>query len=286
MDDLRQKELEQQLEVERQKLTEEQREKHDRFCALLKANETYSTQFAIEGAQAIYALDGTQKLGHELRHLADRADQQGLIDQRKAFADADKAKKTPDAEKTEPAPPEPTNKPQQDEDARQQQLVTNAKELGGKEKGDVEAAAWVRQAESLDRQRHQHGRYDFDDPGRPSGGGGARAPVQPQPPNSPTPGKDALSANEVFQRFGSPELMARYNMQEQRREDAAKSSLQTPEGAARAAERGITTSEARQAERIAAYSPAALKKKADEAQAARANDPTQTQGRGRGGRGR
>jgi hypothetical protein len=94
MDEQQQAELkwQKQLEAERQKLTEKQRQRYDSFCALLKANETYSPRFAIEGAQAVHAFYGTQKLGSELAYIAQRAEHQGFIEQRAAFAEADKQK--------------------------------------------------------------------------------------------------------------------------------------------------------------------------------------------------
>ena len=227
------------------------------------------------------------------------ADHRNVVGDAIKQVDADELKRQqqPEPEKEKSAQPQPTpeatdSQQRETEEARKQQLLTNAKELGAKD--DVAAAAWVAQAESLDRQRHQHGRYDFNDPPGPSGPSGLRPPVPPQPqpptPPTPTPAKGALSANEVLQRFGNPELEARYQQQEQRREDAAKASLLSPDSATRAAARGnAPAGKTGDTDLMAAFSPAAIRRKAEEAEAARrANDPTyiQGQGQGRGGRGR
>lgn len=172
-------------------------------------------------------------------------------------------------------------------DTGAQQLLNDRGQTLGTQ--DSAAAAWVAQADSLDRQQHQHGRYDALRGGpNPPGGGGAN-PTPPQAPSSPTPPtpkSGPLSANDVLQRFGNPELEARYQQQEQRREQDAKSSssLQTPDTPARAAARGNAPAEkAQETDLRAFFSTAAIKKRAEEAEAARANDPTYTQGQGRGG---
>ncbi len=186
MDDLQLNEVERvrQLEAEREKLTEAQRKKLDHFCASLKANETYKTEYALKAAEIIRTEDGVW-LAHQIRRLKETADQQGLIDQRKA-ADKDKAKAL-DAQKTDAAQPtpEPTNKQQQTEDPRLAQLIENARQLGG-ERDPAAAEVWVRQAESLDRQRARHGRYDFNSPPPPpSGAQPTESPQPPTPPRSP-----------------------------------------------------------------------------------------------------
>ncbi|MGO9005290.1 MAG: hypothetical protein ACLQB4_05940 [Beijerinckiaceae bacterium] len=169
----------------------------------------------------------------------------------------------------------------------QQWLNDHGQSLGTQDSG---AAAWVAQAESLDRQRHQHGRYDFSDPPGPSGPSGSRPNDPPQPstpprsplPNSPSQGK--LSADEVFERFTDPAKMARYNKDTQQREEDAKSFLQSVGNPARtAASGGSSADPSRQDDLMAAFSPSAIKKKTEETRAERANDSAQAQSQGRGG---
>jgi hypothetical protein len=84
--------LRQTLDAERQKLTPDQRQKLDQFCEGLHANDTYSHEYAIKGAQAIHALDGTYKLAPELRYLAARADSAALEQLRREQRLADQSK--------------------------------------------------------------------------------------------------------------------------------------------------------------------------------------------------
>ena len=128
---------------------------------------------------------------------------------------------------------------QEAEEAQKQQLIDNAKGLGAKD--DVAAASWVAQAETSDRQHHQGGRYDvlkgFPPGNNPSSSRGGspppRDPAGPTPPSPPGPTKEPLSANEVLQRFGNPDLEARYQQQEeQRRAHQTKSASSTPATAA------------------------------------------------------
>jgi hypothetical protein len=141
------------------------------------------------------------------------------------------------------------------EEARKQQLLDNAKALGVKD--DAAAASWVAQAETLDRQRHRSGRYDPLKSVPPSNSqsssrGGSPNDPPPRDPTSPTkspppgPTKGPLSANEVLQRFGDPDLEARYEQQEQqRREQQFSSGSTTPDTAASVATRGNVPMEKR-----------------------------------------
>jgi hypothetical protein len=163
------------------------------------------------------------------------------------------------AKTSQPQPtPEITNaKPREAEETRRRQLLDNAKALGAKD--DVEAASWVAQAETPDRQHGRGGRYDIlkglppkNNP--PSSRGGSpndpppRNPTSPTPSLPPSPTKGPLSANEVLQRFGNPALQARYAQQEQRREDQINSASPAPATSAKAALRGNVPPE-KQAER-------------------------------------
>lgn len=179
---------------------------------------------------------------------------------------------------------------QEAEEARTQQLIDNAKALGAK---DGVAAAWVAHAETPDRQHHRHGRYDVlkgvppnNNPSSPHGG----PPTDPtSPTKSPTPGPTTgpLSANEVLQRFGNPELEARYEQQEQqRRVQQLNSGSTMPKTAASVIARSNTPAENKSDDDLMnMFSTAATKKRAQEEQAARANEPNKNRGR-EGGRGR
>jgi hypothetical protein len=189
--------------------------------------------------------------------------------------------------------------PQQEpgaEETRKRQLLDNAKALGAKD--DVEAASWVAQAETSDRQHGRGGRYDIlkgvppnNNPSSSRGGSPndppPRNPTSPTPSPPPSPTKGPLSANEILQRFGNPELEARYQQEDQqRREQQAKSGSTTrPETAASVIARSNTPAETgSNTDLMSVFSTAATKKKAEEEQAKRANDPSKSLGRG--GRGR
>jgi hypothetical protein len=212
-----------------------------------------------------------------------------------------KARAALEAERAKTSQPQPTleitnAKPQEAEETRRRQLLDNAKALGAKD--DVEAASWVAQAGTPDRQHGRGGRYDIlkgDPPNNsPSSSRGGspndpppRNPTSPTPSPPPPPTKGPLSANEVLQRFGNPELEARYQQEDQqRREQQAKSGSTTrPETAASVIARSNTPAETGSGtDLMSIFSTAATKKKAEEEQAARANDPSKSLGRG--GRGR
>ena len=101
------------------------------------------------------------------------------------------------------------------------------------------------------------------------------------PPNAP------LNANDVLQRFANPGLAARYHHQEQQHQERqSKSDLLTPQTPASVAARGNMPAESRpEASLMAAFSTAAVKRKAEEEEARQANDPTRGLARG-GGRSR
>jgi hypothetical protein len=111
-------------------------------------------------------------------------------------------------------------------------------------------------------------------------------PSQPTSSPPPSPTKGPLNANEVLQRFGDADLEARYQQDHQRREQRAKSSSARPETAASVIARSNNPAGAgSDTDLMSAFSTAAIKKKAEEEKAARANDPSKGLGRG-GGRGR
>jgi hypothetical protein len=187
---------------------------------------------------------------------------------------------------------------EQEKQAEKEKSLNSAKELG--QKGDVAAAAWVAQAETANRQHHQGGRYDAlrtdppdNGPTPPKGGPvNGKPPHNPtnSPPNGPPPGgpkSGPLSANEVLGRFGDSDVEARYNEDQQRREQDTKSAYVSADSATKSAARGNSVSSAAEAKEPSLmdfYVTAQDRKNAEEERAARANDPSK--GQMRGGRGR
>lgn len=78
--------LRQTLDAERQKLTPDQRQKHEHFCEGLRRNETYTPEDAIKAAKIIRTEDGIRQAA-ELRYLSQRADQHALERDRRAQRD-------------------------------------------------------------------------------------------------------------------------------------------------------------------------------------------------------
>jgi hypothetical protein len=79
----------QRLEVARQKLTDEQRKRHDEFCALLQENEGLTPDNALKAVQIIATERGVYQTT-ELRRLAERAQDQVIDDQKHARAEDDR----------------------------------------------------------------------------------------------------------------------------------------------------------------------------------------------------
>jgi colicin import membrane protein len=140
MDEQQQKELQRQrrLEAERQKLTEEQRQQHDHFCEALKANEAYKTEYAIKAAEIIRTEEGIRQ-AKALQYLSQRADQQGIIDQRKDFAEADKQKEL-QAQKAEEAQAERARDAEKQQRQEQEKQARERHEREAKELAAQEAA--------------------------------------------------------------------------------------------------------------------------------------------------
>lgn len=116
------------------------------------------------------------------------------------------------------------------------------------------------------------------------------APPSPdQPPTPPSPNAAALplSPNDVLQRFGNPALEASYQQQaQQQQEREAKSPFSTPATAASVVARANAPAGTPREDGglMSVFVKAETKQKAEEEQAARANDPSKTLERG--GRGR
>jgi hypothetical protein len=147
----------------------------------------------------------------------------------------------------------------------------------------VKTPLWEAQAGTLDRQRHQFGRYDFPPNTPPSGGASAPVRPSPDPPKPPTPARAnlPLTANEILARHNNPELEARFQNEQQVRADQKKAA--TPEAAV---QNNVPTAAAPEFDPMDAFvSPERRKKAAEAAAAARAANPSQSFGRG-GGRGR
>jgi hypothetical protein len=155
----------------------------------------------------------------------------------------------------------------------QQKAQQAAHEKREKEARDAEAAK-PREIElqavaaSFDR---RHGQANY--------GSLPQASTLPQQRNPNQP----LSANEVLQRFGNPELEAQYQRQENQRQQQAKSSLLTPSEISSSAGRGNTGDAQKASGLMSDFVKQETKRKAEEE---RAFDAAKAQVFGRGGRGR
>ncbi len=112
------------------------------------------------------------------------------------------------------------------------------------------------------------------------------SPDQPPTPPSPNAAALSLSPDDVLQRFGNPALEASYQQQaQQQQEREAKSPFSTPATAASVVARANAPAETpREDGLMSVFVKAETKQKAEEEQAARANDPNKTlerSGRGR-----
>jgi len=148
------------LELARAKLSPEQQARVDSHAERLREQEIYAPKHETAIAQIIYGdrshaqehndIDSVYSLAdYEAR---DRGAKERLTARMLASREAANAR-------SEQQPPELASSQQQElEKAAAQQLLNNAKELA--QKGDSAAVSWVAQAETLDRRRHQSGRYD------------------------------------------------------------------------------------------------------------------------------
>ncbi len=113
------------------------------------------------------------------------------------------------------------------------------------------------------------------------------SPDQPPTPPSPNAAALSLSPDDVLQRFGNPALEAHYQQQaQQQQEREAKSPFSTPATAASVVARANAPAETPREDGglMSVFVKAETKQKAEEEQAARANDPNKTlerSGRGR-----
>ena len=104
------------------------------------------------------------------------------------------------------------------------------------------------------------------------------SPDQPPTPPSPNAAALSLSPDDVLQRFGNPALEASYQQQaQQQQEREAKSPFSTPATAASVVARANAPAETpREDGLMSVFVKAETKQKAEEEQAARANDPNKT----------
>jgi hypothetical protein len=134
--------LRQQLEAERQKLTEEQRKRHDDFCASLKENQIYSTKIALEAVASVRDY-GVHRAG-ALRSLAEKAERDAGEESlrqkaaRQTELQAEKAKEQKDAQE----------KAEREERERQTREAENQKKQA-QEKRDREEKTLAAQREPV-----------------------------------------------------------------------------------------------------------------------------------------
>jgi hypothetical protein len=126
--------LRQTLEAERQKLTPDQRQRHNHFCEGLRRNEIYTPEDAIKAAKIIRTEDGIRQ-GAELRYLSQRADQHAQERTRREQREAERQKEL-SAQRDDRIKVE---RDREAEQARQQQLEKEAREK--KEREAKEQAA-------------------------------------------------------------------------------------------------------------------------------------------------
>ena len=142
-----------QLEAERDKLTEAQRKEFDRTCAILRANETYTTEYALKAAE-LHRTESGVKLRTDLQALYRTAEQQGRIEQGKGFARVDEQREL--AAKTLAL---------KEAEQRQQQALSDSHrqhetDVIARRQRDFETTQFIRAASGIDRQRHQNGQYN------------------------------------------------------------------------------------------------------------------------------
>lgn len=134
-----------------------------------------------------------------------------------------------------------------------------------------------------DWQKSAHEILDRSPPSSPKGG--SPQPVPPRPPAPDVSQQLKLTADQVLQRFSDPALQARYQQQEQRREQETKSAFSSSDPATRStARKGGAPDQAPEFDLSSYFKISEIKKNAADEVAARANDPNK--GRERGGRGR
>lgn len=89
MDEQQRELLRQRLEAERQKLTDEQRQDHDRFCARLKQEKTYADEHAVKAAHIIRTED-VRRQASELQNLERQADRAARERRERARVEAER----------------------------------------------------------------------------------------------------------------------------------------------------------------------------------------------------
>ena len=230
-DDASQTELERQkqLGLERQKLTDAQRQQHDRFCAVLKENETYSTAIAIEAAKVIHQFDGTRKLGQELRYLADRAENDALVALRRSGPTEPKADETAKPVKAEDHAEQSRRSDRDSIRPAETQLHTVAASFDRRHGGtNYEILPQAAEAKTQETAKKEPTAERYSTTGL------ARRTAEDAAKNAVPQQGATLSPNDVLSRFGNAAAEATSRKREETREQTAKSNYTSADAATRA----------------------------------------------------
>lgn len=302
--------LERKLKAEVQMLTPEQREHHERWCADLPGNEPYTTEVAAKAARIIRTERPVHRTS-ELKRLRCEAEANAinLLQREQAESRRQTAHSEQKDERVRVERPQETEQPQQPQQPAQEfgtpirTAETNTPERLNRQIGRYDElkrlseqptkeavpapiiAAWHATAHEVCDPKIPPSPPNSPEP-PPNGPSGEHSPQPPTPPTPPSNPNQPLSANEVFQRFNDPALQARYQQDQQQRDQDTKSSLYSADTVTRSAARANTSPDgSRDTGLMADFVKTETKQKAAAEEAARAAEAARNLERS-GGRGR